>query len=235
MSQSNFFAATARQWVSPVYAFFHPTPNIVEIGGWRAHEFKCQAKGCKAKVQCFLDKEDVLQAANQAKDANEVRKKIVSSFLRNGSITASFECKGKGKVTYSHRQHTRAETNLRPFEIVKDKGFQSLMKTGRPEYYILSPSTVARDVQMRIAGMIKGYPGKVNFTTDGWTSPNHRAFVAVSVHLKLNGKPLTLPLDIIEVAKLIESQSHTGEELAQTFADILEEYGISEKVSQLLG
>ncbi|KAG1785525.1 uncharacterized protein HD556DRAFT_1457539 [Suillus plorans] len=39
-----------QEWVSPVYAFFHPTPNIVEIGGWRAHEFKCQAKGCKAKV-----------------------------------------------------------------------------------------------------------------------------------------------------------------------------------------
>ncbi|KIK36564.1 hypothetical protein CY34DRAFT_40414, partial [Suillus luteus UH-Slu-Lm8-n1] len=96
----------------------------------------------------------------------------------------------KEKVTYSHWQHTRAETkaklvrwvseSLRPFEIVKDKGFQSLMKTGRPEYYIPSPSTVARDVRLvfawtrvQIARMIKGYPGKVNFTTDSWTSPNH--------------------------------------------------------------
>jgi hypothetical protein len=113
-----------REWVSPVYAFFDPTPNIVEIKGRRAHEFKCQAKGCKAKVRRFLDKgdarstgnmrkhvqacwgEDVLQAADQAKDANEVRKNIVGSFLRNGSITASFERKGKGKVTYSHWQHT---------------------------------------------------------------------------------------------------------------------------------
>ncbi|KAG1878536.1 hypothetical protein C8R48DRAFT_745210 [Suillus tomentosus] len=182
-----------QEWVSLVYAFFHPTPNIVEIGGWRAHEFKCQAKGCKAK----------------AKDANEVHTKFVGSFLCNGSITALFECKGKGKVIYSHRQHTRAETNLCLFKIVEDKGFQSLMKTEQPEYYIPSPSTVARDVQMvfartreRIARMIKGYPGKVNFTTDGWTSPNHRAFVAVSVHLELNGEPLTLPLDIIEVAKV---------------------------------
>ncbi|KIK36563.1 hypothetical protein CY34DRAFT_94153, partial [Suillus luteus UH-Slu-Lm8-n1] len=55
------------------------------------------------------------------------------------------------------------------------------------------------------------------------------AFVAVSVYFEHNGEPLTLPLDIIEVPK-----SHTGEELAQMFADILEEYGISEKVSQLL-
>ena len=38
--------------------------------------------------------------------------------------------------------------SLRPFEVVQDKGFQTLMKTGRPEYYLPSPSTVARDVRM---------------------------------------------------------------------------------------
>jgi hypothetical protein len=38
----------------------------------------------------------------------------------------------------------------------------------------------------------------------------------------------------LQIIQLIESQLHTGEELAQTFADILEEYGISEKVSQFL-
>ena len=32
------------------------------------------------------------------------------SKMRDGSITASFEQKGKGKVTYSHCQHTKAET-----------------------------------------------------------------------------------------------------------------------------
>jgi hypothetical protein len=53
---------------------------------------------------------DVLQAAGEAKNANEVRSKIVGSILRDGSITAAFERKGKGKVTYSHCQHTRAET-----------------------------------------------------------------------------------------------------------------------------
>jgi len=117
-----------KEWTSPVYAFFDPIPQIVNINDRRAHEFKCQAKGCKAKVRRFLDKGDarstgnmrkhvrscwgdeVLKAADDAKDANEVRQKIVGSVLRNGSITASFERKGKGKVTYSHRQHTRAET-----------------------------------------------------------------------------------------------------------------------------
>ncbi len=35
----------------------------------------------------------------------------------------------------------------RPFSIVEDDGFKNLMKTGRPEYYIPSRYTVARDVK----------------------------------------------------------------------------------------
>jgi hypothetical protein len=35
----------------------------------------------------------------------------------------------------------------RPFKIMKDHGFQSLMKTGRPAYSIPSPQTVSRDVK----------------------------------------------------------------------------------------
>ena len=41
--------------------------------------------------------------------------------------------------------------SARPFKIVADRGFQSLMKTGRPEIYIPSPTTVARDVKLVFA------------------------------------------------------------------------------------
>ena len=34
-----------------------------------------------------------------------------------------------------------------PFEIVNDRGFHSLMKTGRPEYRLPSPSTVSQNVK----------------------------------------------------------------------------------------
>ncbi|KAG1782403.1 hypothetical protein EV702DRAFT_926687, partial [Suillus placidus] len=160
-----------KEWNSLIYAFFDPTPAIEIIDGCRAHVFKCMAKGCKVRIRWFLDKKDarstgnmrkhvktcwgdeVLQACDDAKNTEEVRTKIVTSILHSGSITASFEHKGKGKVTYSHRQHTHTETkaelvrwvaeSLRPFDIVKDRGFQSLMKTGRPEYYIPSPRTIS--------------------------------------------------------------------------------------------
>ncbi|KAG2040732.1 hypothetical protein BDR03DRAFT_857696, partial [Suillus americanus] len=231
-----------KDWNSPVYAFFDPIPNIVEENGHWAHVFKCQGKSCKTMVRHYLDKgnapltgnmrkhvqscwgEEVLQAADEAKDANEVQKKIMGSILQNGSIMASFERKGKGKITYSHRQHTKAKAK----HVVQDRGFQSLMKMGRPDYYILSKSTVSRDVRLvfartcqRIAKMMTEYAGRLNFSTDAWMSPNHCAFVAVLVHLEHNGVPLCFPLDVVEVPK-----SHTGEELAQAFEGILEEFRI---------
>lgn len=41
--------------------------------------------------------------------------------------------------------------SLRPFSVVSDPGFLTLMKTGRPGMFIPSPSTVSRDVKMVFA------------------------------------------------------------------------------------
>ena len=38
-----------------------------------------------------------------------------------------------------------------PFSIVEDRGFKSLMKTGRPEYYLPSRLTVSCDVRLIFA------------------------------------------------------------------------------------
>lgn len=123
------------------------------------------------------------------------------------------------------------------------------MKTGRPESYIPSAETLSRDVKNvfvrvreRIAKMLRvssrqfnkikyiltlfeEYDGKVSFATDAWTSPNHKAFVAITVHLEHNGSPLSMLLDLVEVPK-----SHTGVNLAIAFAEVLQTFGIKEKV-----
>ena len=66
----------------------------------------------------------------------------------------------------------------------------------------------------------------MSFATDAWTSPNQRAYVAITVHLEHNGEPISMLLDIVEVAK-----SHTRENLATAFAKIMEDYTIFEKVN----
>jgi hypothetical protein len=47
-------------------------------------------------------------AADKTSNAKVAREAISNKEL-NGSITAAFERVGKGKVTYSNRQHTKAE------------------------------------------------------------------------------------------------------------------------------
>jgi hypothetical protein len=49
--------------------------------------------------------------------------------------------------------------------------------------------------------------------------------VAFTVHFAHEGDPVSMLLDLVEVAK-----SHSGENLATAFAQVLEEFGISDKV-----
>ena len=106
------------------------------------------------------------------------------------------------------------------------------MKTGRPDYHILSEQTVSHDVKQvfihackRVANMLQEYEGQLNFATDAWTSPNHKAFVAFTVHFAHEGVPVSMLLNLVEVAK-----SHSGVNLAEAFAKVLEDFGISDKV-----
>jgi hypothetical protein len=115
-------------------------------------------------------------------------------------------------------------------------------------YRLPSPATVARDVKHVFVSMrsviaaklkvstycscrrpnteiAKAHDGCLNFATDAWTSPNGRAFIAVTVHYESSGLPSTLLLDIVECAR-----SHTGANLASTFEKILKDFGISDKV-----
>jgi hypothetical protein len=113
--------------------FFKHTPRIEYIDNRRVHVFECAASHCKGRhgrdVRRFLDTGDAkstsglrrhakmcwgdeaVGAADNTKDLEAARTVLAKSGLkRNGSVTEAFERIGKGKVTYSHRQHTYTET-----------------------------------------------------------------------------------------------------------------------------
>jgi len=115
--------------------------------------------------------------------------------------------------------------NLCPFNIVNNQAFWSLMKIGHLEYHLPSKETVLHDVKLvfahtrkRITKMLnvslthltvlthwltyQEYEDQISFTTNRWTSSNHCAFVAFSVHLQNAGKPLSFPLDVVEIARV---------------------------------
>jgi len=122
----------SKGWDSPVYVFFEKTPDIVYINDRRVHVFECAATHCKGKgngrmVRRYLDTGDAKSTSNLRKHAKicwgeeavtaadntgtvqAAREALKKMPLVNSSITDAFERVAKGKVTYSHRQHTTTE------------------------------------------------------------------------------------------------------------------------------
>ena len=113
-----------------MYAFYKPEVTIrVNRDVKCAHEFHCANRGCKTTVTRWLDKKDknstgnlwkhvkkcwgteALASADALGSATKARDGV-KVYLRSGDLTLSFVRTGKGKVTYSVRQHTRNETRL---------------------------------------------------------------------------------------------------------------------------
>lgn len=122
-----FPARLSKEWTSPVYAFYKAQVTIDEDKGRRAHVFHCANRGCDVSIKRWLDKKDrhstgnlrkhvkvcfgeeAMGCADSAGSASKAREGV-KKYLRSGDLTMSFTRSGKGKVTYSVRQHTRAET-----------------------------------------------------------------------------------------------------------------------------
>lgn len=123
-----------KDWTAPIYAFFRPNPIIDHINGRRVHVFTCAAKTCSGKgkngrqVRRFLATSDAtstsnlrrhanicwteatVKAASGAGNAHAARSVLARVDLKDGAITTAFERIRKDRVSYSHRQHTRAES-----------------------------------------------------------------------------------------------------------------------------
>ena len=73
---------------------------------------------------------------------------------------------------------------------------------------------------------LQEYEGTLSFETDAWTSPNNKAYTALTTNFERDGVPICLLLDVVEVPC-----SHTGVNLATAFTEILNDFGIADKVS----
>jgi hypothetical protein len=52
---------------------------------------------------------DLVEQADEAKDIASIRQGLAKAKMMDGSITASFQRQGKGKIAYRIRQHTYKE------------------------------------------------------------------------------------------------------------------------------
>ena len=55
-----------------------------------------------------------MDKADATRDLDAAREALNTGLRRDGSITAEFEHIGKGKVSYSYREHTKTEAKYIP-------------------------------------------------------------------------------------------------------------------------
>ncbi|KAF8137853.1 hypothetical protein K438DRAFT_1490060, partial [Mycena galopus ATCC 62051] len=137
------------------------------------------------------------------------RMKGTDKQVTDGSIFAAFTHQDERPAVPSDRTLTPAELRNRPLAIVDGREFRSILGAGRPEFSLPGRRTVARDLNVAfgigrgfVEKLLREHEGRLNFATDAWTSPNHRAFLAWTVHLHHQGRPLAFPLDVYEVPEV---------------------------------
>jgi hypothetical protein len=125
-----------------------------------------------------------------------------------------------------------AESN-RPASIVSDPELINMFMTGHTHLKVPSPNTVRCNVKAAylkcrecISKLLQEHPGCLHFATDAWTSTNHIAFVAWTMHLEHDRMMFAFLLDIVEVP-----ESHTGVTLAKAFQNMLKTFGLQNRVS----
>jgi hypothetical protein len=125
--------------------------------------------------------------------------------------------------------------NNRPANIVNDAELVKLITAGCPHMSIPSHFTISHDIQTvfansreRIKKILVNHPGRLHFATDAWTLPNHRPFIAWTVHLEHQGQMLCFLLDVVEVPT-----SHTGKTMADAFQKMIVEFGLQNKILSL--
>jgi hypothetical protein len=66
----------------------------------------------------------------------------------------------------------------------------------------------------------------LSFAVDMWSSPNHKAFLGITVHLLHKNEPLQLVLDVVEMP-----MAQTGWNMAKAVEKVWKAFEIAKKVS----
>ena len=82
------------------------------------------------------------------------------------------------------------------------------------------------ELQLTSDSLLQEHGGALHFGTNCWTSPNHHAYMAITVQYETDGVVNEWLLDIIEVGT-----RHTGERLVIEFEKVLDNFGIANKVN----
>ena len=120
-----------------------------------------------------------------------------------------------------------------PFTIVEEPNFINYIHSLHPTTEIPTADTIKsyimkfyEDDKEKIRNILKNLFSKISFTTDCWISPSTKSFMSITAHFINQDWILQhILLDFIEIY-----DSHTGQNLKNTFVLGLESFSIEDKV-----
>ncbi|KAJ3963860.1 hypothetical protein EV361DRAFT_982847, partial [Lentinula raphanica] len=193
---------------SVVYAFFHTKPDIEFAKDNSAEYLVYRCTKCAEKIRQGMRTGDRGSTGNLREHVKRCWGEEALAAVNNTSLekarTAVGEFKKSKQTTltlvvnavqswfkhFSTRPPEKEKIcvvtarwiaeSARPFLIVGDRGYRWLQKEGRPQHYVPSNVTVARDLKKlyaaskkRLKMELKEYKYLVPVELDCWTSPNH--------------------------------------------------------------
>ncbi|XP_032421790.1 zinc finger BED domain-containing protein 1-like [Xiphophorus hellerii] len=123
--------------------------------------------------------------------------------------------------------------DTQPFTIVDDVGFRTFVSKLDPNYVLPTRQALKAMVEAKYESAKEHAMAKVekvaavSLTSDMWTSINMDAYLAVTCHFVEENEKLSSVLLGVQAFP----QSHTGENIACVKASLMEEWGISGKVT----
>lgn len=119
-------------------------------------------------------------------------------------------------------------TDLQPYSVVEDKGFNAVMKAAEPRYVMPTRKTFSQDVipslydktVKLVKSAVSNNSKGLAFTTDGWTSRSNLSYLSYTVHfLTENFMPKNYCLKVENV-----TDSHTAVKLADSLSKCVSEW-----------
>ncbi|KAJ3965122.1 hypothetical protein EV361DRAFT_763883, partial [Lentinula raphanica] len=179
---------------SSVYAFFDAEPEIEFENDEVSPEylvFRCSH--CGTKIRQGINTSDKGSTGNVSRHARKCWGDEAFNAAKDSSLekaraaVRTFGKKSQGKLTAALKT-TKSWPKMNATRKIPAGQVTDPWKKGRPNHYVPSKETVARDVKKlyqmtkaKLAEELQSSEYKIGLALDCWTLPNHRPFMSITV------------------------------------------------------
>lgn len=214
--------------------------KIVSLAGarsdvWKTFDFKVDSSGVitnNKKVTCCNCLLSIAYSGNTTNLKSHLQQCTKGPSKSETPTISSFFTSSKSKLSHNSKRHkelTRGLLNfvvrdVRPFNVIKGKGFRAFMNLAVPEYVVPSNSTITRlsdHITSQEKINFKSHLQKISnicLTIDFWTSRAVNSYLGITCHFIENWKLKSRVLETVNI-----EESHTSSNIVDNLNTIIKD------------